>query len=524
MKMTFSAALAMVLLIAACKKEKVYNDPYAGGKEPLGVQLSTEIPAPAEAAPGTLITFKGKGLLKHKDAIRFNFNSEAGEIVKVDSSGIQVKVPPTASTGVTSVTIGNEIFFGPLFRVKGNLDIDPNYKVVVGTNGWVRDVHRFADGRMLLIGDFLDYERKGIVRPISRIVLTSRDGEMDRSLQSGRGADGSLATIAELPNGKLVVGGSFASYDIHQAEMHNITVLNSNGSLDSMSVNTFTDRDTVPAFNGGTDGWVSHVFVHNNMITAIGSFNYYLQFVYGKSDYLQERDSLITDSVLMRQLVRFHPDGSLDSTFNYDLTRHRSYDGVNGPITDAFQQADGKIIIVGRFTRYNGRPAPYIARINLDGSLDEGFAGDGADNTILSIRFNETTQRFILAGTFNKFGGTPHSGLVMLRADGTVDEQFNVNVRASNENYYHAQQLSNGLVIVNGDFTKYNGVHRSGFMVLDREGKLAPGYNNTGDFSGVLRRVFETTNSSGQTQALLLGGFYRFNEKDINNVVRLLFK
>jgi len=524
MKMILRAALVMIVMIAACKKEKAYDDPYAGGRDPLGVQLSTEIPAPSEAAPGTVITFKGKGLLKHKDAISFNFNGEPGEITQVDSSGIQVKVPATASTGVTSVTIGDQIFFGPLFRVKGNLDIDPNYKVVVGTNGWVRDVHRFADGRMLLVGDFLDYERKGIVRPISRIVLTSRDGEMDRGLQSGRGADGSLATVDALPSGKLVVGGSFASYDIHQAEIHNITVLNSNGSLDSMTVNTFTDRDTVPAFNGGTDGWISHVFVHDNKITAVGSFNYYLQFVYGQSDYLKERDSLITDSVLMRQLVRFHPDGSLDSTFNYDLARHRSFDGPNGPISDAYQQADGKIIIVGRFTRYNGQPAPYIARINTDGSLDQGFAGEGADNTILSIRYNETTQRFIVAGTFNKFGGAAHSGLVMLRADGTIDEQFNASARASNENYYYAHQLSNGLVIVNGDFSKYNGVHRSGFMVLDREGKLAPGYNNTGDFPGVIRGVFETTNTSGQTQALLLGSFYRFNEKDINNVVRLLFK
>jgi hypothetical protein len=519
-----TTAVLLMLVIAACKKADKFDDPYAGGQEPLGVQLSTEIPAPSEAAPGTMITFKGKGLLKHKDALRFNFNGEAGEILKVDSAAIQVKVPVTASTGVTSITIGDQIFFGPLFRVRGNLDIDNNYKVVVGANSWVSDVYRYADGRLLLIGDFLDYERKGIVRPISRIVLTSRDGEMDRSLQSGRGADGALNSIAALPNGKLVVGGSFASYDIHQAEIHNITVLNSNGSLDSVNVKTFTDRDTVPSFNGGTDGRISRLFVYNNRITAIGSFNYYLQFVYGQSDYRKERDSLVTDSVLVRQLVRFHPDGSLDSSFNYDLARHRSFDGPNGPITDAYQQADGKIVIVGRFTRYNGQPAPYIARINVDGSLDPGFGGSGADNTIVSIRFNETTQRFVLAGQFNKFDGIPAGGLVMLRADGTPDEQFSALSKASNESYWCAQQLSNGMVIVNGGFTRYDGVHRSGFMVLDNKGRLAQGYNNTGDFAGTLLKVFETTNTSGQTQALIMGRFNRFNEKEISNVVRLLFK
>lgn len=524
MRIISMAVLLMMFFITACKKDKVYEDPYAGGKEPLGVMLSTEIPNPSEAAPGTVITFKGTGLLKHKDSLLFNFNGEHAEIVKVDSAGIQVKVPATASTGVTSVTIGNQIFFGPLFKVRGNLDIDNNYKVVVGANSWVSDVHRFADGRIMLVGDFLDYERKGIVRPISRIVLTSRDGEMDRSLQSGRGADGSLNTIGALPNGKLVVGGSFASYDIHQAEIHNITVLNSNGSLDSMSVNTFTDKDTVPSFNGGTDGRINRLFVYNNRITAIGYFNYYLRFVYGKSDYLQERDSLITDSTLVRQLVRFHPDGSLDSSFNYDLVRHRSFDGPNGPISDAYQQADGKIIIVGRFTRYNGQAAPYIARLNLDGSLDPGFGGAGADNDIISIRYNAATQRFVVAGNFDKFDGTAHSGLVMLRPDGTPDEQFNAAPKASNESYYCAQQLSNGLIVVNGNFTSYGKVHRSGFMVLDQKGKLAQGYNNTADFSGILLRVFETINTSGQTQALIMGRFTRFNDKEINNVVRLLFK
>lgn len=524
MKMISMAVLLMMLFATACKKDEAYDDPYAGGKEPLGVALSTEIPNPSEAAPGTVITFKGKGLLKYRDSLLFNFNGEPAEIVKVDSAGIQVKVPVTASTGVTSVTIGDQIFFGPVFRVRGNLDIDNNYKVVVGANSWVSDVHRFADGRLLLVGDFLDYERKGIVRPISRIVLTSRDGEMDRSLQSGAGADGSLSSVDALPSGKLVVGGSFASYDIHQAEIHNITVLNSNGSLDSMSVNTFTKKDTVPSFNGGTDGRISHVFVHNNRITAIGSFNYYLRFVYDRSDYLQERDSLITDSTLVRQLVRFHADGSLDSSFNYDLVRHRSFDGPNGPIIDAYQQADGKIIIVGRFTRYNGQPAPYIARLNVDGSLDPGFGGTGADNVIGSIRYNETTQRFVLAGAFDKFDGTAHSGLVMLRPDGTPDELFIAAPKATNENYWCAQQLSNGLIVVNGDFTSYDNVHRSGFMVLDKTGKLAQGYNNTADFSGVVIRVFETINTSGQTQALIMGGFSRFNNKEINNVVRLLFK
>lgn len=517
--------LAVSMALSACsKKDKVYPDPYAGGRVPLGVTLSTDAPAPSEATVGTVITFKGTGLLPHKDSIHFNFNGEAGEIIAVDTTGIQVKVPVTASTGVTNVSIGDQVFIGPVFKVKGNLDIDNTWKGVVGSSSWVNDIYRFSDGRMLLIGDFLDYEHKGVVKPIGRIVLISKDGEMDRSLQSGRGSDGSLNSIAALPSGKLVVGGSFASYDIHLAEMHNLTVLNTNGSIDSTVVNTFEGKDTVPAFNGGTDGYISRVFVHDNKITAIGSFSFYEQYVYGVSDYLHERDSLVVDSIPVRNLIRFFPDGSLDSTFNYNTALHKSNDGPNGPVTDAYMQDDGKLIIVGRFTRYNGESAPFIARINTDGSLDKGFGGAGADNTIASIRYNATTQRFIVAGVFRNFDGVDHQGLVMLKPDGTVDPQLVALTMPTDVGYRLAQQLNNGLIVVSGYFNKYGTVHRSGFMVLNPDGSLATGYNNTADFGGSLTRIFETTNSSGQTQTLITGLFGTFNRVQITNVVRLLFK
>lgn len=517
--------LAVGMCLCACRKsDKTYPDPYANGREPLGVTLSTDPPSPQEAASGAVITFKAKGLLPHKDSILFRFNGESAEIVSIDTAGIQVKVPITASTGVTNVTIGDQVFFGPLFKVKGNLDIDNTWKGVVGTNDWVSDVFQFADGRLLIMGAFLDYEHKGVVKPIGRIVLTSKDGEIDRSLQSGRGADGSISSIAQLPSGKLVIAGGFGSYDIHLAEMHNITVLNANGSIDSTVINKFVGRDTVPAFNGGTDGSISKVYVQNNKVIAIGNFNYYLQYRYGVPDYLQERDSLVVDSVLVRAIARFNPDGSLDSTFNYNTNLHRGNDGVNGPIYDSYMQADGKLIIVGRFTRYNGEEAPYIARINTDGSLDKGFGGAGGDNHIASIRYNATTQRFILSGVFRKFDGVDHQGLVMLKPDGTVDPLLVALPLATDAAYQLAQQLSNGLIVVNGYFNRYGNVHRSGLMVLNPDGTLAAGYNNTADFNGSLGKVFETINSSGQTQALITGSFYSFNRVDIGNVVRLLFK
>jgi hypothetical protein len=130
----------------------------------------------------------------------------------------------------------------------------------------------------------------------------------------------------------------------------------------------------------------------------------------------------------------------------------------------------------------------------------------------------------MLAGNFTQFDGAAHYGLAMIKADGTPDEHFASLKMGTNESFNCAQQLSNGLIVVTGNFKSYGDVHRSGLMVLDSKGTLAQGYNNTGDLSGNVIKVFETINSSGQTQALLLGGFNRFNQIDMGNITRLLFK
>lgn len=514
------------LLFFGCQKdEQTFDNPYAGGKKPLEIKLSTDLPSPNTGEVGTVVTFKATGLLPYKDSLNFYLNSEQAKVMKVDSTGIQVKVPETASTGVASLTVGDKIFFGPVFQVEGKVAIDNNFKATVGANNSVNDFLHLSDGRFILVGSFSDFNHKGAVKPINRIVLVSKDGEVNRSLHSGIGADGYLVAIDRLPNGKMVIGGSFSSYDTHRGEIHNITLLNRDGSPDTMVVRTFLEQDTVPAFNGGTDGPITRLFVHDGKITAVGSFDYYLQQVYGKSDYQKQRDTLITDSVRVSSVIRFFPDGSLDSSFNYNFYQHRSKEGTNGPIHDAFMQEDGKLIIVGSFSQYDGETVNNIVRLNTDGSIDRSFhVGNGADDPIVSIRYNETTHRFMLAGLFHHFNGKPYSGLVMLKEDGSIDETFQPLERESDAFYTFAQQLSNGLILVNGYFDTYNDIQRGRFMILNKKGELAEGYNTTGNFYGTILKSFESKNSAGQTTVMLMGGFYKFNEQSMGNITRLVIK
>jgi hypothetical protein len=59
-------------------------------------------------------------------------------------------------------------------------------------------------------------------------------------------------------------------------------------------------------------------------------------------------------------------EGSVDLTF-------KSGSGPNGFIMGALAQADGKIIIKGRFNVYDNYARNNLARLNLDGSVDPTF-------------------------------------------------------------------------------------------------------------------------------------------------------
>jgi len=89
-------AVLIVALItcAACSKDIVTGtDPYAGGKEPLGIGFYINYPEPGTAKPGELVDFYVKGLKGKLDQINFFVNNTAVEIVSAKDSLVTIKVP-----------------------------------------------------------------------------------------------------------------------------------------------------------------------------------------------------------------------------------------------------------------------------------------------------------------------------------------------------------------------------------------------------------------------------------------------
>lgn len=535
--------LLVLIMLAGCKKQSTdHADPYSGGKEPLDLTFNNaSAPSPASGVAGTLVTFQAKGLKKFNtdgpDKLQFTFNGELAEIIEITDNTIVVKVPESASSGATAVTVGDQVFFGPQFKVIGKIMIDPFFKAKAGADNDIVTATVLPDGRLLLGGEFTNYDNQASeLAPTRRIVLTAADGEIDRTYRFGKGTNDRITAIIPSSNQqKLFLGGTFGAYDVMERFINNITTTLYNGTVDTISTPSFNGTVTVPAFNGGTNAAVIKLFPDGDKVIAVGNFSYYLSRRYAEPsknnkphptlpDVFVHADTVYVDSVEMKQLIRFHADGSLDKSYHFDIAANRSLAGGNGSITHAMQQADGKLILVGNFSRWNGVPAGRIVRLNTDGSIDNTFnVGAGANAGISRISYSAVTHKFLLTGTFGSFNGVPVNNMVMLNEDGSVDQGF-VARDFSNGYPNFVKQLQNGLIVVGGSFSKYRNVRRPGFIVLSPDGNLAPGYNATGDFSGIIHDAVERINSEGKISLFLLGGISKFDGTVVNNITCIAFE
>lgn len=527
----YLALLFMIPLFFGCNKEdKTFSAPYEEGLPALGIEINpTDKMQPESGKTGTETIMRIKGLDKYKDKAIVRVNGEKAEIVELTADHVKLKVPPFASTGVLSVTIDDIVFFGPQFTVLGNVSVDATFQVGVGTNGTVSDVIFLEDGKMIFTGAFTNYNNKGAIRPINRLVRTFADGTYDASFRIGTGANNSLNSILKLGN-YYFLAGSFSGYGQRNSDISNLTRIYTTGAIDTMGIKPFRrpgQADTLkyyPTFNGGFDGNLGNIYESDGKILATGNFRYYIRRTYGKPNKLETRDTVILDSTEIRHVARLNLDGTLDKTFRF-AADGKPFTGGNGAVASIYHNTGvlkGKILVYGSFNRFDGQSKGYITRLNADGTLDETFntGGAGADYNVFSVTYNSLTNKYLVVGAFSKYNGATAIKVVLLNANGTLDPTFKAKTFEGGEPA-SAMQLNDGLIVVAGDFARYNNVARNGFMILNANGELNSDYNTSGYFSGYVNKAVETKTEDGKRALLLMGSFDRFNNEEVHNLIRI---
>jgi len=537
-RFTYTLALLaglLPVLLFSCQKTKVepaevYPDPPTAL-----VKFLDTAPAPAIGSEGTIVTISVEGLKGKEGQFKFYINQTEAEVIAVAESTIKVKVPFNASTGAVSVLINGENYFGPTFTVKGKVSIDPSFNTEsFRTNGPIVGIFKRSDNSSYLIfGGFSDYQNQATpTNKITGIAVVDLNGAYmpvaSQLKMRTQGINGMVSSVVQLPDGKYLVAGSFSKYDTI-GNINNITRLNADGVLDSSIVDVVNPdpvnnpnggKAIVPTFNGGTLGAIGEVFYNASTgITAFGNFNGHISTFYERST----QSGPYLDLVQARQVIRMKETGSFDSSYNFNRATNQGYEAANGFLFDAIQLPGGDLIVVGNFTRFNNVASGYIARIKTaDGLPDPAFnsGGAGANGAISRVTYNPANGKLLLTGSFTSYNGQPANGVVMINANGSIDASFNFKtVEGGVANY--AGQLSNGKIIVSGTFNKYNGIVRPGFIILNADGTMAPGYNNMGLFRGSIAGFTEYTSITGIGGLVLVGTFDRFDGKTVGNIVKM---
>ena len=86
-------------------------------------------------------------------------------------------------------------------------------------------------------------------------------------------------------------------------------------------------------------------------------------------------------------------------------SRFDARDGANGPIFAVAVQADGKILVVGDFSQFDGEVRGNVARLNMDGSLDSTFdPGVGVNGPVFAVALC-SDRDVLIGGDFSQFNG-----------------------------------------------------------------------------------------------------------------------
>jgi uncharacterized delta-60 repeat protein len=293
-------------------------------------------------------------------------------------------------------------------------------------------IEKQSDGKIIAVGDFRTYN----LLNYRKIIRFNTDGSIEPTFPIDViSSVATLRTIAIQSDDKILIGGlSFVAYSGITIPT-NITRLNSDGTLDSAIINASTSNDYI---------FVNKIIIQNDgKIIIGGAFASY-------------------NGISCKSIARLNSDGTFDSLFNFNL--NTAFDNNSVTLQNIAIQSNGKIIIVGQFyNTINFINNLNIVRLNTDGTIDTTFnSGIGCNNEIRSTSI-QPDGKIIIGGIFTSYDGIGRNRIARINGDSTLD----TSLIEKNSMVIYPNPVTNMLQIQTP-----NNVIISSSRILDISGKL----------------------------------------------------
>jgi uncharacterized delta-60 repeat protein len=383
-------------------------------------------------------------------------------------------------------------------------------------NGNVFVIKKQADDKILVGGIFTEVDghaRSGLVR-------FNADGSVDESFNppdffSSFGIGSVIYAIGIQSDGKIIVGGGL--YGADRVFAPGLKRLNPDGSLDTTfnappteEVHSILDIEVLPddtILIGGEFRFVASRTANLALLNSDGSINNFFAGGFNADrvndlEVQPDGNIIVAGIASSRSFVRRY---SANGRFQDPLFAQVN---PNNTVEVVELQADGKILIGGNFSSINNFEWGRIARLNTDGTLDLSFnlnntEADGVINDI-AVRPN---GKILIGGGFTTYGTVERQKLAQLNADGRLDLSFQNNTILASTVVNDIEILSNGKILVGTNFD----AKTSPLLMFNTDGSLDASFTPYIARIGRVREIMQLSDGK-----ILIGGEFPF----VNGVAR----
>ncbi len=413
---------------------------------------------------GDFTTYNGES---HNRIIRLNDDGSADESFNLVGNGITNDPFSGDSPQVYSISIKNsgmviagrfENYNGSYYRniVKTDMDgiPDETFDTATSFNGVVYNTFTQDDGKILCIGGFTSYNSVSY----NRIIRLNTDGSVDNTFNIGTGLN-QQGNIIKKNNDDIFIGGNFSTYN--GSSSGGIARLDNNGSLN-------INFDSGLGFHrSNITGSIQSIVIDNNKLIVSGDFYAY-------------QGSILYNGYNKLSINRKR---ELFTTLNLGS-------GFNNAVRTSVVQDDGKIILGGSFTTYNGISKTRIVRLNEDGSIDNSFdIGSGFNNQVVDIAIRDD-GKILVGGYFTTYKGVSANRIIQLNSDGSKDSSFDIGTGVTSAGSVEVIRIQDDdKIIIGGVFNYYRDTISNNIARINTDGSIDSSFLAAGLFSGATNDI-----------------------------------